>query len=240
MGICTSVALSDDLALIGQYGVRQRYQGIGIGSALWQRTVQRFGSHKNLLLYSAEEMVQKYLKKGFFESGIDVMYFYGKPDCSQLSQSIAGISVVPINAKNIAKVLRYDQQICDGMDRTLFIKALSEAPQVVTAVAVDRNCCVVGYAVLCMSIGNRYRTDQIYANTGAIAELLLSHCWFSVAKQGVEELVFRFWKCNQYSMGLAERLGLVFEARDSLLSTHTVKYEGFDLTKIFCPSSLFP
>ena len=150
-------------------------------------------------------------------------------------ERIEGISVIPINEENIGKVIQYDRQVCKGLDRTLFIEAQVKGPDIVAMVALNEREEVVGYGIMFVSIANKARTDQIYANSRDIAELLLSYCCQSLSRRGITELFYRCLDSNKQSIELANKLDLVrFEGIEiPLLFTKYVV--TFEQDKVFSP-----
>ena len=234
MGFITSLNLSDNLAFIGQYDVRRAHQGLGIGSQLWNKALQHIGD-RNVALYSTPKMTIKYKNSGFgVDSGIRVLYFNGTISSVLMIERLEGISVIPIDEENIEKVIQYDRLVCRGIDRKLFIARQVKSPDIVAMVALNEREEVVGYGVMCVSSNNKARTDQIYANSRDIAELLLSHCCRPLASRGITQLFYRCLNSNKQAIELANKLNLVrFELDIPLLFTKCVV--PFEQDKVFSP-----
>ena len=236
MGFITGLNLSDDLGFIGQYAVRNAYQGLGIGSALWNKALRHIGSDRNVGLHSAPDMAQKYKKSGFgTDSGIKMHLFKGRVDCCRMLEKVEGIAVIAINEENIGKVIQYDRQICKGIDRSALIEDQTIGPDIVAVVALNERQEAVGYGVVSVSIANNARTDQIYANTIDIAELLLAHCCRSLASRGITELVYRCLDSNEQAIKVTNKLNLVLDESksDSMLFTkHVALFDHDKLLKI--------
>ena len=238
LGFVTGLNLSEDLAFIGDYVVRNEYQGQGIGRALWNNALRHIGSDRNLALHSATDMTLKYKNNSGFvvDSGIQIYLFEGKIDCSLMLGRVEGISVIPINEENIGKVIQYDRQVCGGIDRTILIEGQVTGPDIVAMVALHRQE-VVGYGVVCVSIANKARTDQIYANTSAIGELLLAQCCRSLASRGITELVYRCFSTYKQAIEVANKLNLVLDESHRYELLFTKCLIPFDNDKVFSPTS---
>ena len=178
LGICSGVNISPDMSHIGQYGVLPEYQKLGIGLKLWQTVMDHIGKERNISLYARPgPMSHKYKQKYNFEvyDRFSICYVE-KVDCNQLIQTIDGISIVPLNEDNIEKVIQYDKQILEGLDRTVLIREVSKIDEYVSAVAVNLSGRVLGYCMLKISNLNSGIVEPLYANDDKIAELLLFNC----------------------------------------------------------------
>src|SRR5882762_6906514 len=119
----TGVNLSPTFAFVGKYAVKEKYRGKGIGQAMWQKMMQHIGDQRNISLFAAEEMFPIYRDKlGFcLVPEKHILFFDGIPKCDELVSKVDNISVLKVNEDNIEQVISYDQQVCDGMNRRVFL-----------------------------------------------------------------------------------------------------------------------
>ena len=238
MGICSGINLSPDLAFIGQFGVRPEYQRLGIGSELWRKAIEHIGSDRNIGLYARKSMVEKYRNKYNFTfiPGRTVCFFVGKVDFNQLIQAIDGISVIPISDHNIEKVIQYDKEVCDGLDRSASIQEMIKISEYVNAVAVNQLNEVLGYCVIQISINcNKGVVKPLYANDEKIAELLLSKCCQSMANIKTNGLIIPTFNTNTKSISIAKRLGLDLAEEAPILFNKRIVSGNLDC--IYCITS---
>ncbi|CAG2107388.1 unnamed protein product [Medioppia subpectinata] len=115
LGMTSGINISPELAHVGQYGVKPEYQGLGIGSALWDEMMAHMGD-RNVSLYAA---TPKIFAKGYVNT-------------SNLVDSIDGMSLVPIDDNNIGDVIEYDKSVTNGVDRRLMFEALCKTRETLT------------------------------------------------------------------------------------------------------------
>ena len=183
-------------------------------------------------------MTLKYKNNSGFvvDSGIKICLFEGTVDYNLMLERVEGISVIPINEENIGKVIQYDRQICGGINRTILIGCQVRSSDIAVMVALNDRQEVVGYGVVCVTIANTVRTDQIYANTSAIGELLLAQCCRSLADRGITDLVYRCLDSNKQAIEVANKLNLVLDEGHSYSLLFTKCVVPFDHDKVFSPS----
>src|SRR4051812_28754921 len=122
LGFCNGNNISPELAFIGQYEVRPEFQKLGIGMKIWNRVMEHIGPKRTIGLFTVPPMSDLYRDKCNFSVIQRTTHCLdGKVDSSKLIQAIDGISVVPISEDNIEKVIQYDKQIWNGLDRTVLI-----------------------------------------------------------------------------------------------------------------------
>ena len=248
IGVCSGIILTPDLGHMGQFIVMQQYRGQGIGSALWSKAMAHIGNERNVSLFSSPKMIQRYKRNGFaveFEKWLT--FFVGEVDHKLMIKHIDGISVEALNEKNIEKVIEYDRQICGGIDRRVLIEGLHTYDDNVTLIAVNEDRDVVGYCVVSETDDPNQneskqfvRTDQNFADTPLIGELLLSKCIEAIDTTSSVKIWFRCYATNKHFTSLAQRLGLEFLMKEPLLFSKRIHI--FENDKINSPSktTFFP
>lgn len=175
------------------------------------------------------------------------MFFIGEVDHKMMIKDIDGLTVEHLSDANIDKVREYDRQICGGIDRKALIDGLLTYDDNVTVVAVNQKKEVVGYCVVSQTEYRHensgqplVRTDQNFADTPIIGELMLSKCMEVMASRRSTKLLFRCYECNKHFTALSERLGLECLMKEPLMFSKRV--EQFEHCKINSPSlaTFFP
>ncbi|CAG2100127.1 unnamed protein product [Medioppia subpectinata] len=139
LGVCCSVNLSPELSFIYSYAVRPEYQGLGIGTALWDKAMKHMGD-RNASLFGDNQKVNDIYKNKHNFTFIPQrkrIQMSGKPVVNGLTDSIPGICLVDMNDKNIADVIEYDKQVCDGLDRSAQLRALNGQFKSIGVVAIN-------------------------------------------------------------------------------------------------------
>ncbi|CAG2100151.1 unnamed protein product [Medioppia subpectinata] len=151
LGLCSGINLSSDLAFINIYAVKPEYQGLGIGSALWDKAIEHIGD-RNVIIYTGDKKIENYYKNCRNFSVVHKrkkLIMTGNPVLKSLTDSIPGICLVDMNDKNIADVIEYDKQVCDGLDRSVQLRALNGQFKTASLVAIDKcNNKVMGYGTI--------------------------------------------------------------------------------------------
>ncbi|CAG2103007.1 unnamed protein product [Medioppia subpectinata] len=175
LGVCQCVNLSPELSFLMVYAVRQEYQELGIGSALWDRVIEHIGDRNVFLLSSSKKMQDLYKNKHNFRFVPQRrrLVMTGKPVVNNLITTIDGISVVDINDSNIADVIEYDKQVCDGLDRSAQLRALNGQFKTASLVAINDNNQVLGYCFISDTVSGDLFVSPLYADNQQIAELLV-------------------------------------------------------------------
>ena len=237
LGICSGINISPDMGFIGQYGVIPECQGQGIGTVLWRRAIEHIGPDRNMSLITMDHMLDKYMTKCNFKfcSERRALRHTGKADCSQLIEAIDGISVVPITKHNIQKVIQYDKEICDGMDRTPLLQEISMIKEYVNGVALNHREEVVGYCVVKVTNLNTGAIEPLYANDEKIAELLVRKCCQSLSITQTNGVVFSIWSANTKAEAIARKMGL--EVARSAYKLFTKKVIEGSVDRIYSSSS---
>ncbi|CAG2100148.1 unnamed protein product [Medioppia subpectinata] len=150
LGVCGCVNLSPELSFVCMYAVREDCQGLGIGTALWAKGIEHMGD-RNASLFAANVKMQEIYKNHHNFKAIPQrkrLLMKGKPVVNALTASISGICLVDMNDKNIADVIEYDKQVCDGVDRSAALRALNGTFDNINSVAINDNNQVMGYCVV--------------------------------------------------------------------------------------------
>ncbi|CAG2112381.1 unnamed protein product, partial [Medioppia subpectinata] len=208
LGMTSGINISPELAHVGQYGVKRDYQGLGIGSALWEQMMAHMGD-RNVSLYASDLMVAKYKVHFSFVPERRLVHFTGNVTNNNLVDSIDGISLVPIDKSNIGDVIEYDKTVTNGVDRRLMFEALYKTPETVNLVAINEKNKVLGYCVLfSTNLSNLVLVEPLYADNQQIAELLISKCCQRFPETKTHQLLYLCWDSNNKSMEIALKLGL--------------------------------
>lgn len=204
--------------------------------------MEHIGKDKNVSLFAAEAMFEKYRDR----SGFTIVpqkrlhYYYGTLNCDRLLKSVAGVTLTEISADTIDRVAHYDKLVT-GIDRKVVIESLAKTNGNVTAVALNQSQQVLGYCVFCVANVGSLMIEPLYADGQNIAEVLINKCSQTLNKDQSRQVIYHFWDSHPQSKAIAEKLGLKYmNLKEPVLFTKEA-LEG-DTNKIFCitNSAFFP
>jgi len=219
---------SSSYAFVGQYAVKKEHRGKGVGHAMWEKMIEHVGHERNISLSAAEAMFPIYRDKlGFkFVSEKRALRFEGKPKWDQLVKKVENITVLKVNEYNIQQIIEYDKEVCDGLDRRVFLTESMKIPEYMFLCALDGSGHVRGYCLAVTSNLEYVLFQPLYADNADIAQLLLYKMCImmksSIEKNGVW---LQTWACNEKATDIANKMGLEISSNDSFLFTKCV-YHG--------------
>ncbi|XP_054165635.1 uncharacterized protein LOC128963168 [Oppia nitens] len=211
IGYCSGVKVSPNLAFIGGYSVIPEYQGHGIGSMIWEKVMDYLGDINITLCAPTQEMGEKYAKKWGFEISKHkrMVNMMGKVVLNDNHiKSIDGITVCPITTDLLPGVIEYDKNICDGIDRRLFIDGVLKSVESWNLVAINERREVCGYCIIYISCSDATYVGPLYADNERVAELLVTQCLQLLPENRLQKVLYLCWDINLKSIAIAEKLGL--------------------------------
>ncbi|CAG2103008.1 unnamed protein product [Medioppia subpectinata] len=210
LGYCGILNLSPELSYVFVYAVRPECQGLGIGTALWDKAMKRVGDRNITLQASEPKVIDIYKNRQKFTLIPDrrLVIASGKPVINALTASIRGISLVDMNDKNIADVIEYDKQVCDGLDRTVQLRALAIQFKTTNLVAINDSNQVMGYCLILEFLSGTLFVAPLYADNQQIAELLLKNCLQRIPNWETKEITLSYWDSNPESIEITNKLEL--------------------------------
>lgn len=113
VGMCAGPMTRADTAFMGFYAVEPKYQRLGIGRKLWEKTIGRLDSSINVGLYGVPSMTEKYKKSGFMIEDSTRMLIFESTIEQKLNvaglkniNELAGCRLEKIDAKTQENVFR--------------------------------------------------------------------------------------------------------------------------------------
>ncbi|CAG2103218.1 unnamed protein product [Medioppia subpectinata] len=240
LGFICGVNLSPELSYGAMYAVRQEYQGLGIGSTLCDKLIVHFGD-RNVCVYAGDQKMYNKYKDLYKFNAIPQrkrLIMKGKPVVNGLTASIRGISLVDMNDKNIADVIEYDKQVCDGLDRSAQLRALNGRFENINSVAINDNNQVMGYCSVSETASGDPFVAPLYADNQQIAELLVGNCLQRITDWETKEIYYSCWDSNPESLEIANKLGL--KPRKQIPIMFTKKIIDGKLLGFICGVNLTP
>ncbi len=221
LGVCSGINISEKLSQIGMYAVRRKYQGLGIGKAIWMQ-IMKHCENRSICLFSVHQMIHKYEKIGFnMRYNAIVHISRGKPDLSSLVKNIDGITIREMNEQDLHKVCEYDLKVSQ-IERSKFLSLFLNERETIAFLAIKSNKGeaeeVVGFGAIKKSNLNYALLQPIYANNEEIAELIVRNCCQKFP-QAVNGILMSSWDNNCDAIHLIEKLGLEFKSAEPLLYT---------------------
>ncbi|CAG2100147.1 unnamed protein product [Medioppia subpectinata] len=228
LGVCSGVNLSPELSYVVIYAVRDEWQERGIGTALWDKAVEHMGD-RNISLFASNDKIVDLNFNAVHQRRRHVMK--GIPIITDLINKIDGITLVDMNDNNIADVIEYDKQVCDGLDRSAQLRALNGSFKSISLVAVNDSNQVMGYCFLSKTVCGNTIVAPLYADNQQIAELLLKKCLQRIPN--CNEIYYSCWDLNEKSKGktIANKLGLEVVREMHMMATK--KMNDIQLDKIY-------
>ncbi|CAG2100152.1 unnamed protein product [Medioppia subpectinata] len=230
LGLCSGINLSPELAYMCIYAVRPEYQGLGIGSALWDKAIEHIGD-RNATLYASEpKVIDVYKNRQNFNKIPERrgLIWKGNFVTESLITSIDGISVVDMNDKNIADVIEYDKQVCDGLDRSAQLRALNGQFKTTSLVAINDSNKVMGFCFL-------WETVSEFQGLGigsALWDKAIEHIGDRNASlYACEPKVIDVYKNRQNFNKIPERRGLIWKG-NFVTNSLITSISGIDLVEM--------
>lgn len=195
--MCYGSKFYEECALIGFYGVKLGYQGLGLGYAVWQKVIEYLGKDSNIGLCAAPAQVKLYKEKAGFvlEDPDHHMIEFIAQTCTlnhitPSADDCSSFQIIPVSQDTIDSVIEYDSQMI-ARDRSKLLKLSLFEPTCIAFVAVDvkdKNK-VLGYGAIKMSSYEIPMVTPLYADSYDIAKVilynLLMNCPLSLEKGAI-------------------------------------------------------
>lgn len=219
IGVCASPIGPQDTAFFGLYGLRAEYRGRGVGTKLFQRCLDYIGPERNIGLYAAQSMQQKYMERG----GFTIREHVSSVTCAGIPRSdlieklqhkvksfngdihfVIGNDSTESNSSLVQMIINFDQAIhCESRDR-LIHAVLNNSDYSTCAIVLNEQ--IQGYGCLRRhSRTSRFMLGPIYANNYEIALQIVTNL---LARQSIEQIqsngiIIHAIDCHHDSMRLA-------------------------------------
>ncbi|XP_054165612.1 uncharacterized protein LOC128963149 [Oppia nitens] len=239
IGSCSGIKVSPNLGFIGGYAVSPEYQGQGIGPVMWKKVMDYLGDINIALFPRDQEMGEKYGKKWNFQIAKHkrLVHMTGKVVLNDdiCVKNIDGITVCPITTDLLSGVIDYDSDVCNGIDRRLFIEGVINFPETWNLVAINERREVCGYCIIYSANCDVTIVGPLYADNEQLAELLVTRCLQLLPEDRLQNVKYHCWDINLKSIAIAEKFGLKLTVnRPIMYSKQTIDGK---LDKIFTVSS---
>lgn len=196
--MCYGTKFYDECGMIGFYGVKLGYQGLGLGYDVWKKVMDYLGGKDaNIGLCAAPAQVKLYKEKAGFvlQDPVHNMIEYIAPCCTlnhitPSADDCSNFQIIPINQDTIESVIKYDTSII-GKDRSKLLNLSLFEPTCIAFVAVDvkdkKN--VLGYGAIKMSTYDVPMIAPLYSDSYDISKVilynLLMNCPISLEKGAI-------------------------------------------------------
>ena len=179
LAFCISSKHDPRIAIIGFYGTRKGYQGLGLGSKAWKEMMKtNLFSSPVIGLTASQEALKMYQEKAGFvvkdPRGMLVFKTQGKIEIAKINPGDSStIKVVPLKDASWNDLITYDESVI-GFNRDKFLELCLNEDGTHCCVAIDvTNNKVVGFAAVKPTIGDTCAIGPLYSKTTVIARVLL-------------------------------------------------------------------
>ena len=230
-------------ALVSFYATRLGYEGLGLGSSVWNETVNKYLKDcPNIGLCSSKNAEEMYQEKAGFKvkDHIGMLVFKSNDSKTHLmrikptTEESIKIKVIPVTESNWNQLVSYDKEV-SGLDRNEFLKLTLDHPGVCCFIAIDAATdTVVGYSAVKPtksknSIGPLYANDYITAKV--LFHEMMSH--YEVPESNQNGLIMCTLDSNKDAMKLANDIGLTSDMIPSLRLFTKNPIEGIKFEKVY-------
>ncbi|CAN8021430.1 unnamed protein product [Ixodes persulcatus] len=208
---CACVRQTPSLLFIGQYAVRKKLQGRGVGRRLWKVMENRWGDC-NVGLGAVPEYFPMYRDKAglsHVESWATIVYNTSTVTPERLPTPPDDLRVVPIDETLMPQVIAYDT-LLHGYDRGKMIRLTMGDEKGISRAVVQRqggHDVVCGFGKINSNIPQGAVASPIYARDREVAAVLLRDLVKNKPEAQVRLAMF-VPDCNRDACSLAEDLGL--------------------------------
>ena len=201
MAACMSLVRHDrGFAFLGFYIVRPDLRGQGIGLALWQHVIARFGRHVVIGLDAMVQEEMTYRKAGFFRTH-RILRFGGEAEFSGTKDGNSRLT--RIDGVNQGAISNYDAEFFPS-ERPNYLGAWLTATGHDAIAAVEDDGQVCGYGVI-RPCHKGHKVGPLFANDVDTAERLFAEL---VSVSGAGQVYVDPPFANDDAVEMCERLGL--------------------------------
>ncbi|GFT26830.1 n-acetyltransferase domain-containing protein [Nephila pilipes] len=232
VGACGFLRNTDDLAFLGFYCIRSKFQGYGLGMDVYKDAVEHAGN-ANGALNAVPGKLELYRDKGGFpivetEFKCVKNYTTDPVDPRNLSSVVPkGVSIEAVQDYHLPAMFDYDYSLV-GFERKLALALNCQEKNSRTFVAMKNGACV-GFGTIkttCLGAG---RVGPLYADDPAVAEVLLKMLVISLPN--VKGLVMNTVSNNITAKKFLKKLGV--PVKEELTRMYTKKKIDVDTKKVF-------
>ena len=156
LGMCAGVFVDPNVAFIGLYAVKPRFQGRGLGISIWNKLMTDHVKDKNVGLYAVPEHLTTYRDKAAFkiEDSIRMLVYEsnnltgsGKVDlnsfCDGLGKSLANVDLIIIRPEDsvdeglLTPLTNYDSSVT-YVNRSKLLKATLKEKDTISLIAFEK------------------------------------------------------------------------------------------------------
>ena len=216
LAFCTSSKHDPRIAVIGFYGTRKGYQGLGLGSKAWKEMMKTYLSSSPVIgLCASQEALKMYQEKAGFvvkdPRGMLIFKAEGKLDIAKINPGDSStIKVIPLKDASWNDLITYDESVI-GINRDKFLELCLNEDGTHCCVAIDvTDNKVVGFAAVKPTIGDTCTIGPLYSKTAVIARVLLHSLLSSYQPLVSDEHILKMFATddNLEAIRLAEDLGM--------------------------------
>ena len=230
-------------ALVSFYATRLGYEGLGLGSSVWNETVNKYLKEcPNIGLCPSENAAKMYQEKAGFKIKDHIGMFIFKSNDSKidltrikpLTEESVKTKVTPVTESNWNQLVSYDKEV-SGLDRNEFLKLTLDHSEVCCFLAIDAATdTVVGYsavkpAKIKNSIGPLYANDYITAKV--LFHEMMSQ--YEVPESQQDGFIMYTLDSNRDAVKLANDIGLTSDMIPSLRLYTKNTIEGIKYENIY-------
>ncbi|PRD24286.1 UNVERIFIED_CONTAM: hypothetical protein NCL1_44233 [Trichonephila clavipes] len=232
VGACGFVKNNEDLAFLGLYCIRSKYQGYGLGVNVYQAAVEHAGD-ANGALNAVPGKLELYRDKGGFpvvETEFKCLknFTTDHVDPRNLSSAIPkDVSIEAYQEYHLPALLDYDYSVV-GFERKFALALNCQEQKSRTYVAMKNGACI-GFGTIKTSCLGAGRVGPLYAEDSAVAEVLLKTLIISLPN--VKGLVMNTVSTNISSKKFLKKLGIPL--KEELTRMYTTERIDADTKKVF-------
>ncbi|KAH7645880.1 holothin acyltransferase [Dermatophagoides farinae] len=238
IGMCVGIFVHPTIAFIGMYGVQPELHGRGIGLAMWRKMLDHVGS-LNAGLYAVPEHLTMYRDRaGFHQPDDRMLIIYESDESDQLNVDILVPSIPETKIQRIttewySKVIDYDAQVHGYIRAKLLPHVFTEEGSIAFVASDTTGQRIFGYG--CMRTNNigKAMIGPLYANNGAVAELLMRYLFSRLSTPFGKGLLYMTLDSNHGGQLIADKLCLKQQEKIQRFFRFQ-PYEGADWNRVYC------